>query len=71
MYHVPDENCVPRYSDDLDSLDASVFSGEILWTNFNEFEWYVNRWKKELDSHKKLKELDDEDDTGIVHDKEA
>jgi hypothetical protein len=62
MNHEPDENSVERYSEDLDSLDSSVFSGEILWTNLNEFEWYINRWKLEIIKHKEFIKKDDEDE---------
>lgn len=41
-----------RYSEDLDDLDASVFSGEMLETNLEEFEYYVDRWKRAIDNHK-------------------
>lgn len=47
-----------RYSDELDSLDASVFSGEILFTNLDEFQYYITRWQKAIDEHK---EGDDEE----------
>ena len=50
-----------QYSDDLDSIDASVFSGELLFTNINEFENYVDRWKRAIVEHRKLipEELDE------------
>lgn len=49
-----DENSDSRYSEELDNMDASVFSGEILWTNLNEFEWFVRRWQKAIDEHKNM-----------------
>ncbi len=45
-----------RYSDELDSLDASVFSGEILFTNLEEFQYYVSRWQVAIDEHKNMKD---------------
>ncbi len=44
------------YSDQLDSLDASVFTGELLYTNMEEFEDYLKRWQRALESHKKMYE---------------
>ena len=41
-----------RYSEQLDDLDASVFSGEILYTNLEEFQKYLNRWQSAIDSHR-------------------
>ena len=52
MYN--DENQNFRYSELLDDLDAAVFSGEILYTNINEFEYYIGRWKRAIDEHRKL-----------------
>ena len=43
-----------RYSDQLDNLDASVFSGELLFTNMDEFQDYINRWQRAIDRHKNL-----------------
>ena len=40
-----------RYSHQLDALDASVFTGEMLQTNFEEFKNYVERWQREIDRH--------------------
>jgi hypothetical protein len=46
------------YSDDLDSLDASVFNGEILVTHLDEFQDYLTRWQKQIDDHKANREVD-------------
>ena len=62
MYHEsnecfePDEESNSEYSDQIDSLDCSIFTGELLYTNINEFEWHVDRWKREIERHKKLKD---------------
>jgi hypothetical protein len=63
MYHEPDKDPVQRYSDDLDSMDSSVWNGEMLWCNINEFEWYVKRWQKAIDEHRKLCDDVDEQDS--------
>lgn len=43
-----------RYSEQLDYLDCSVFSGEILFTNLDEFQDHINRWQSAIDRHKNL-----------------
>lgn len=43
-----------EYSDLLDSVDASVFSGELLFTNLTEFEDYLERWLRAVKEHKEL-----------------
>jgi len=55
----PDENTVERYSYELDSMDASVFTGEMLYTNINEFEWYVRRWQKAIDYQREYMRKED------------
>ena len=62
MYHEEDKDPAQRYSDDLDSLDSSVFNGEMLWCNINEFEWYLKRWQKAVDSHRKMKDGDSDEE---------
>lgn len=54
MDYEVDENSEPRYSDELDSLDSSVFTGEMLYCNINEFEWYVKRWQRAIDRHREF-----------------
>lgn len=39
------------YSDELDAVDASVFSGEMLYTNLDEFKSYVERWQRAIAEH--------------------
>ncbi len=53
-----------RYRDELDSIDASVFTGELLFENLDEFQGYLTRWQKAVDDHKKYmnEEFDGEDD---------
>ena len=34
------------YSRQMDELDASVFSGELLYLNLNEFKDYLARWQR-------------------------
>jgi hypothetical protein len=40
------------YSEEIDSLDAAVFSGEILYTHFEEFQICVARWQRAIDEHR-------------------
>lgn len=40
-----------NYSDELDAVDASVFSGEMLYTNLDEFKSYVERWQRAIAEH--------------------
>ncbi len=35
-----------EYSDLLDTLDAAVHTGEILFTNLEEFEQYLEAWQR-------------------------
>jgi hypothetical protein len=50
-----------NYSEQLDALDASVFSGEILYTNLEEFKEYLARWQRAVESHETAqKEAQDE-----------
>ena len=44
------------YSDQLDSLDASVFSGELLLTHLEEFKGYLARWQKAVEEHEKAQQ---------------
>ena len=48
------------YSKDLDSIDASVFSGEMLLVNFEEFKYYVSRWQRAIDEHEEAMEQDND-----------
>ena len=43
-----------NYSEDLDSIDASVFSGELLIYNLEEFKEYVERWSRAIQEHEKF-----------------
>ena len=40
-----------NYSDELDAVDASVFSGEMLYTNLDEFKSYGERWQRAIVEH--------------------
>ena len=52
-----------RYLDFLENVDASVFSGELLETNLEEFREYVARWNRAIESQDKLnKERKDEEE---------
>ncbi len=55
---------IERYSEELDCIDASVFTGEMLFENLDEFQKYLTRWQKAVDDHKKYmnEEPDGEDD---------
>lgn len=48
-----------NYDEQLDDLDCSVFSGEILETHLEEFEYYLKRWQRTLDSHKNMMESEE------------
>lgn len=41
------------YSEQLDDLDASIFTGELLYTNLEEFEEYLIRWMRAVEEHKR------------------
>lgn len=51
-----------RYSEQLDELDASVFSGEILFTNFEELKECLKRWQIAVDDHEKWCREDEAED---------
>ena len=38
-----------RYAQQMDELDASVFSGELLLTNLTEFKDYLSRWQRAVE----------------------
>jgi len=44
------------YSEELDTVDASIFSGEMLETNLEELKDYVGRWQRAIDAHEKAME---------------
>ena len=48
-----------QYSDEMDTLDASIFSGELLMTNLDELKDYVGRWQRAIISHEKAMEEDE------------
>lgn len=48
-----------QYSDEMDTLDASIFSGELLETNLDELKEYMGRWQRAIDAHEKAMEEDD------------
>jgi len=48
-----------NYSDQMDDMDASVFSGEILFTDLDEFKYYLERWQKAVNLHETNIEIDD------------
>ncbi len=37
------------YDEDMDALDASVFSGELLITHLEEFKEYLARWQRAVE----------------------
>lgn len=54
---------INKHVDDLcDSLDASVFSGDFLFTRSDliEFEAYLDRWKRRVEEHKEMVYYDDQ-----------
>lgn len=40
----------------LDTLDAEIFSGDSLYTNFDDIKEHVDRWVKALNEHVPLEE---------------
>ncbi len=50
------------YYEEMDTVDASVFSGELLHTHLDVFEVYVSRWQRAIDSHKASMEEDGNDE---------
>jgi hypothetical protein len=49
---VMDEDMVNR----LEEIDAAIFSGDILYTDFDAFNEYIQRWKRACDAHEPLLE---------------
>jgi hypothetical protein len=43
-----------NYSEQLDAIDASVYSGELLITHLDEFEEYLQRWQRAVDEQREL-----------------
>ena len=41
------------YSKQIDAMDASVFSGEMLETNIEEFEQHLHRWQRAVHNHRR------------------
>jgi len=48
----PFENSSKELSELLETLDASIFSGDVLYTNLEILDKYVSRWKRAIDEHK-------------------
>ena len=46
-----------EYEEMIDNVDAGIFSGELLWTNFDMLKECVERWTDVITSHEEL--LDD------------
>ena len=42
------------YLEQIDAMDASVFSGEILYENLPEFKEHVARWQRAIDQQEEL-----------------
>jgi len=43
-----------EYEEMLDDVDAGIFSGELLWTNFDMLKEYVERWTNAITAHEEL-----------------
>ena len=39
-----------EYSELLDSVDAAIFTGELLQTNLDEMKGYMERWQRAIDA---------------------
>jgi hypothetical protein len=47
----------------MDDLDCAVFSGDLLFTDFDAFKEYVARWQRAIDEHTPVCECEEECDS--------
>ena len=52
-----------RYFDLLDSVDAAVFSGEILHTDLPEFKEHVQRWSRAIKEQEEINKQEEEENS--------
>lgn len=48
----------PSVAEALESIDAAVFSGELLYTDLVELERYLGRWNRAVEEHRKAEAED-------------
>lgn len=50
----------PSTAEELDNIDAAVFSGELLYTDLEKFKHYLGRWNRAVIEHEAMPPLEEE-----------
>jgi len=56
-----------NYDEQLDDMDASVFTGEILFINLEEFKEHLARWQKAVDEHEGMRQNEKSEADKFMH----
>jgi hypothetical protein len=46
--------------EEMDALDACIFSGDILFVNMSSFKEYLARWNRAVEEHEKMEKEENE-----------